>query len=163
MIYSKFTLIFLILIGASGVSRSIGQTNPCIFCEIANNNKQESQVVFRDKVVVAFMSRGPRNPGHVLVIPRVHAKELVEVSDSTTRQMLSIARMIALAIRQTDIKCEAFRFQINSGEAAGQTVFHSHLHIMPRYKGDEVNEGKVVSNEELDVIAKKIRDILNGK
>ena len=109
------------------------------------------------------MSHGPRNPGHVLIVPRTHAKELIEVPDSTARQMISIARKIALAIRKTEIKCEAFRFQINSGEAAGQTVFHSHLHVMPRYKGDEANEGKATSNEELDVVAKKIRDIINGK
>lgn len=144
------------------VSQTIGQTNsPCVFCDIANKNKQESQVVYRDNLVVAFMSRGPRNSGHVLVVPRTHAKELTEVPDSTARQMISIAREIALTIRKTNIKCEAFQFQINSGEAAGQTVFHSHLHVKPRYKGDEVNEGKAVSNEELDTIAKKIREALN--
>ncbi len=146
------------------ISQSIGQPNSsCVFCDIANKNTQESQVVYRDNLVVAFMSHGQRNPGHVLVAPRTHAKELTEVPDSTARQMISIARKIALTIRKTDIKCEAFRFQINSGEAAGQTVFHSHLHVIPRYKGDEANEGKTVSSEELDMIAKKIRDKLTGK
>ena len=156
---TSFIAFFLFIVT---VSQSIGQTNsPCVFCDIANKNKQESQVVYRDNLVVAFMSHGPRNPGHVLVIPRTHAKELIEVPDSTARQMISIAKKISLTIRKTDIKCEAFRFQINSGEAAGQTVFHSHLHVMPRYKGDEVNEGKAVSSEELDAVAKKIREALN--
>lgn len=157
-----FILTFFLFI--ISLSQAIGQTNSaCVFCEIANKNKQESQVVYRDNMVVAFMSCGPRNPGHVLVVPRTHAKELTEVPDSTARQMISISRKIALTIRKTNIKCEAFQFQINSGEAAGQTVFHSHLHMKPRYKGDEANEGKAVSNDELDTIAKIIRDALNDK
>ena len=75
------------------ISQAIGQANnACVFCEIANKNKQESQVVYRDNLVVAFMSRGPRNPGHVLVVPRTHAMEITEVPDSTARQMISVAR-----------------------------------------------------------------------
>jgi histidine triad (HIT) family protein len=157
-------LLSFILVTGAIVFQTSGQTaKPCIFCEIANENKQESQVVYRDKSVVAFMSHGPRNPGHVLVIPKAHAKEIVDVPDSTARQMMSVARRIAVAIRKTDLKCEGFQFQINSGEAAGQTVFHSHLHVMPRYAGDEENKGKGASGEELDAVAKKIREVMNSK
>ena len=76
--------------------------------------------------------------------------------------MLSVARRIAIAIKKTDVKAEAFRLQMNSGEAAGQEVFHCHLHIIPRYIGETLNTKNVkTSPEELDVIANKIREALN--
>jgi len=139
-----------------------GQSKPCVFCEIAKGTRQANQVVYRDNLIVAFMSHGPQNPGHVLVIPIIHSKELTEVADSTASQMLSIGRKIALAIRKTDIKCEAFNFKINSGEAAGQTVFHSHLHVIPRFKGEVQNfdEHKISPEEELEAVAKKIKEAL---
>ncbi len=140
---------------------SFAQAKPCIFCSIARGQVQQKQIVYRDSSVVAFMSHAPANPGHVLVIPLVHAKELTAVPDSTTRNMLSVARKIAAAIKQTDIKADGFQFQINSGEAAGQEVLHCHLHVKPRYIGEILNAQHIKSPaSELDETARKIREAL---
>ncbi|MBS1489637.1 MAG: HIT family protein [Bacteroidetes bacterium] len=139
-----------------------GQGKPCVFCEIVKGTRQANQVVYRDHLVVAFMNHAPANPGHILVVPVVHAKEITEVPDSTARQMMSVGRKIATAMRKTDIKCEGFNFRINSGEAAGQTVFHSHLHVIPRFKDEKLSmdEHHTLPPEELEVVAKKIRNAL---
>jgi len=142
--------------------QAYGQDKPCVFCEIAKGNQQAGMVVYRDPWVVAFMNHAPENPGHVLVVPISHSKEITEVPDTTARQMMSVGRKIALAIRNTDIKCEGFNFRINSGEAAGQTVFHSHLHVIPRFKSEVLNreEYKILPSGELESVAKKIRKAL---
>ena len=140
------------------------QIKPCVFCEIAKGSRQANQVVYRDQLVVAFMNHAPANPGHILVVPIVHSKEITDVPDSTARQMMSVGRTIATSIKKTDIGCDGFNFKINSGEAAGQTVFHSHLHVVPRFKGEVLNqdEHKILPSEELEAVAKKIREALQN-
>jgi histidine triad (HIT) family protein len=137
------------------------QSKPCVFCEIAQNKTQESRVVYRDKTIVAFMDYAPKNPGHVLVVPLIHAKDLLEMPESTARDMMGVAQRIAAAIKATDIKSEAIRFQTNAGAAAGQDVFHAHLHIIPRFAGDNFDAKKEkAAASELDEVALKIREAL---
>lgn len=153
--------LFILFSTASSFTYVYGQTKPCVFCRITSGEIQQSQVVYRDKSVVGFMDYAPNNPGHVLVVPLIHAREIHEMPDSTTRNMLSVARRITIAIKKTDIKAEAFRLQMNSGEAAGQEVFHCHLHVIPRYAGEILNTQNVKAlTSELDEIAGKIRGAL---
>ena len=147
------------------VSASISfaeERKACVFCEIAAGKIQASQVVYRDESVVAFMSHGARNPGHVLIVPKEHADGIIDVPSSALAYMAEVAQLIVRAIKRTDLKADGFNLQSNTGEAAGQTVFHLHLHVIPRFKGElptspSVSEKKPAPAAELDEVAQKLR------
>jgi len=113
---------------------------PCVFCEIIAGTRQQEGVVYRDDRCMAFLSIGPRNPGHVLVVPLAHAENFLEVSPETMHAMTDAAKQIVEAIKRTDLKMEGFVLQMSTGKAAGQSVFHAHLHVIPRYVGDEARQ-----------------------
>lgn len=136
----------------------------CVFCEIAGGkSNQSSTIVYRDELVVAFMDRAPRNPGHVLVIPILHADGILDVPASTAARMTTVAQRVATAIKKTDIKSEGFNLQSNTGRAAGQSVFHLHLHVIPRFAGEPpaLGEKNIAPAEEVAAVAKKLRAILS--
>ncbi len=137
---------------------------PCIFCEIAAGQRAAA-IVYRDDLVVAFLDHAPRNPGHVLVIPVVHAADLPETPPATAERMVVVAQRIVRAIRRTDLRAEGFNFLSNAGGAAGQTVFHTHLHIMPRFAGDGgLNTPRErVAPEVLAPVVAKIRAALDAE
>lgn len=134
----------------------------CVFCEIAAGKTSADLVVYRDDLVVAFMDRAPRNPGHVLVIPIQHADGIFDVPASTLSRMATVAQKIAAAIKRTDLKAEGIQLLSNTGRAAGQSVFHVHLHVIPRFVGEPPNEGgaHIAAHAEVAAVAKKIRDAL---
>lgn len=107
----------------------------CIFCEIVSGTAPSS-MVYQDELCSVFMDIQPVNAGHVLVVPKAHATYLVDLPPETGAHMFKVARRVSLAIRSTDIRCEAVNLFLADGEAAGQDVFHVHLHVIPRYKGD---------------------------
>ena len=107
----------------------------CIFCEILSGTLPAS-IVYQDETCTALMDIQPVNAGHVLVIPNSHAKYLADLGEDTSTQLFLIARRIAAALRNSGIKCEGVDLFLADGEAAGQEVFHVHLHVFPRYKGD---------------------------
>jgi diadenosine tetraphosphate (Ap4A) HIT family hydrolase len=109
---------------------------PCVFCEIIAGSRQQEGIVYRDDQVVAFLSIAPRNPGHVLVVPVAHAENFLEVPADTMHAMTDTAKRIAEAIKRTDLKMDGFVLQMNTGKAASQSVFHAHLHVIPRYEGE---------------------------
>lgn len=109
---------------------------PCVFCEIVAGAHQQEGIVYRDGQVTAFLSIGARNPGHVLIVPNAHAENFLTVPAATLHHMTDVAKTLMEAIQRTDLKAEGFMLQMNSGKAAGQSVFHAHLHIIPRYTGD---------------------------
>ena len=134
---------------------------PCVFCEIAAGRLEPELVVYRDELVLAFMDIAPGNPGHVLVVPAQHADDIVAVPAATAQRMIVVAQCIARAIRRTELRAEGFNFILNTGRAAGQTVFHAHLHVVPRYSGDSGGHGdkprRRLMIEELAPMAAKIR------
>ena len=159
MKYNPIHILVLIFLFAS--LDVVAQADACIFCRIAAGTEDQSKtIVYSDQSVVAFMSHGPRNSGHVLVIPVTHAKLITELPDSTTRHVMSVARKIALAIQKTEIKADGFNFQINSGEAAGQEVFHVHMHVIPRFANELPPSKKIFGVDELELVAVKIREAL---
>ena len=107
----------------------------CIFCEILSGTLPAS-IVYQDETCTALMDIQPVNAGHVLVIPNSHATYLADLEEDTSAQLFLIARRIAAALRNSGIKCEGVDLFLADGEAAGQEVFHVHLHVFPRYKGD---------------------------
>lgn len=111
------------------------QQGRCVFCEILAG-RAEASFVYRDDVVAAFMDIRPAAPGHVLVVPNQHAASLEAVDPEICGHMLVVARRVASAIRRSGLRCEGVSFYLADGPAAGQTIFHSHLHVIPRYPGD---------------------------
>ncbi|MBI3886051.1 MAG: HIT family protein [Opitutae bacterium] len=116
-------------------------------------------MIWRDDTVMAFLSIGARNPGHVLVVPVRHAAGLLDLPAATAHRMFDVAQRMARAIRQTDLAAEGFTLKMNTGAAAGQTVFHAHLHVIPRFAAEppEPPPGTRVPKEQLDPVADKIR------
>ncbi len=130
----------------------------CIFCAIVAR-QAEASVVYEDETVVAFMSLRPVTPGHLLVVPRKHAVGLEDLDASTSTHVWSVAHNISRAMRRSAMPCEGINVFLCDGEAAFQTVFHFHLHVIPRYTGDgwtivpdEVERERSLLNSDAQVI-----------
>jgi len=137
----------------------------CIFCEILERRAPGS-FIYEDEVCAAFMDIQPVNPGHVLVVPRRHAASLAELDPQDGARLFQAAQRVAAGLRKSGLRCEGVNLFLADGEAAGQDVFHVHLHVFPRYAGDgfglrfSPQYGQRPSRDELDEIAEKIRDEL---
>ncbi len=107
----------------------------CIFCEIAAG-RIPAQIVYEDEECVAFMDLMPITKGHVLVIPRVHAENIWELPAAAAAAMLPAAQKIATALRASGLPCQGVNLHMANGAVAGQSVFHAHLHVVPRASGD---------------------------
>jgi histidine triad (HIT) family protein len=107
----------------------------CVFCAIAAH-QAEASVVYEDRTVVAFMDAHPVTPGHLLVVPRGHAVGLEDLDRATSAEVWSAGHDLARALRRSALRPEGINVLLCDGEAAFQTVFHFHLHVIPRYPGD---------------------------
>ena len=133
----------------------------CVFCEILAGRLERS-LCYEDDVAVGLMDIRPMNPGHVLVMPREHIESLGDLDDETGGRLFTVARRISTAIRRSGVRCEGVNLFLADGEAAGQDVFHVHLHVVPRFESDgvriECDWPPPPSREELDTVASRIRD-----
>lgn len=86
--------------------------------------------------MLAFMDAYPVNPGHVLIIPKDHACCLADLNPDTGGEIFKAAIKIASAVRRSGVKCEGVNLILADGQAAGQEIFHVHLHVIPRYRND---------------------------
>jgi histidine triad (HIT) family protein len=107
----------------------------CVFCRIVAG-EEEASMVFSDERVVAFMDLGAITPGHVLVVPRVHAVGLEDLDEDTGTHIWRVGHRIGRALRRSGLRCEGVNVFLADGKAAFQEVFHFHLHVFPRFKGD---------------------------
>ena len=134
----------------------------CIFCAIAGG-KLPASVVHRDDLCAAFMDIRPVNPGHLLVVPLAHAAYLAELPPEAGAHLFRVAQRLAAALRTSGVGCEGVNLLLADGEAAGQEVFHLHLHVIPRYEKDGFgfrysgSYGRNPDRAELDGIAARIR------
>ena len=137
----------------------------CIFCEIIAGRAEASQV-YEDGLCMVFMDIQPVNPGHMLVVPKVHATDLSDLLPEAGGHLFQVAQRIALQLPASGIKCEGVNLLFAHRAAAGQDVFHAHLHVIPRFKGDGFGfkfspEYKSrPAREALDKIAVQIRETL---
>ena len=102
----------------------------------------------------------PATKGHCLIIPKEHFDNIYDLDGETAGKLFALATCIARAMRDA-LKCDGLNLVQNNGEIAGQTVFHFHMHLIPRYKGDEVGltwKAGELSDEVRDEILKKVRD-----
>ena len=125
----------------------------CIFCKLANGDIPTA-TLYEDDDFRVILDAGPAAKGHALIIPKEHYANLYELSDELASKVLVLAKKMITKL--TDILgCDGYNIVQNNGEAAGQTVFHFHLHMIPRYKDDgvgvtwKVGELKEEDKEEL--------------
>lgn len=106
----------------------------CIFCKIANG-EIPSGTLYEDEKFRVILDLSPISKGHALILPKNHAESLYELSDETASEAIVLAKKMALRMREK-LGCSGLNLVQNNGTAAGQTVMHFHLHIIPRYEGD---------------------------
>lgn len=109
--------------------------NDCIFCAIVAGQSAVSPF-YEDELVLGFMDLNPVTTGHALVIPKAHATYLADMPEATGRQLFTVAQRTAAAMRQSGVPCDGVNLFVADGEAAGQEVFHVHLHVIPRFAED---------------------------
>ena len=107
----------------------------CVFCRILAGELPAS-FVYRDDRCAAFMDIRPVNSGHLLVIPTRHAPYLADIDPSEAADIMKVGHTAAAALRASGVRCEGINFFLADGEAAMQEVFHVHLHVIPRFRGD---------------------------
>jgi diadenosine tetraphosphate (Ap4A) HIT family hydrolase len=107
----------------------------CLFCSVTSGQAEVS-IVHEDKRTVTFMDIKPVVRGHMLVVPRKHAAFLADLAEEDGAQLFRVGQLAAAALRSSTIRCEGVNFFLADGEAAGQEIFHVHLHVFPRFVGD---------------------------
>lgn len=133
--------------------------NNCIFCKIANG-EIPSKTLYEDDKFRVILDLGPATRGHALILPKDHYKNIYEMPDETAADVMILAKKMAIKITQA-LHADGFNIVQNNNEIAGQTVFHFHIHLIPRYEGDGQNINWVpgeMSQEELEEIKKQITE-----
>ena len=128
----------------------------CIFCKIISGDIP-SVKVYEDADFIAFEGLMPANKGHTIIIPREHSTDITEMNEELGNKTLKVVQKIGKACMK-GLEAQGFNIIINTKPAAGQTIFHTHIHIIPRYEGDGLKHWKEheVAEEERVLAAEKI-------
>lgn len=150
---------------STGAGRGDGGSPGCVFCRIVAGAEPAS-IVRAEERVVAFLTTAPVNPGHVLVVPRAHAVGLADLPPETGVAMWRLAQETAVALRQDPAWADGVNLHLSDGAAAGQHVFHVHLHVIPRRRDDRLRitdeRDAPPSRDELDRVAARLRAALTA-
>ena len=109
----------------------------CAFCKVVAGNDPLVREVYRDGTAVAFFPKEPAVLGHTMVVPRIHVRDLWDVGPGLARELGACVLEVARAIQRA-IDPQGLNVIQSNGAAAGQTVWHLHIHVVPRWEGDEV-------------------------
>ena len=109
----------------------------CIFCKIANGDIPTNSV-YQDDDFNVFLDAAPASRGHVLIVPKVHYDNAYSMDDEFAAKVFPLATKVACAVKKA-FNADGVNVLQNNEEAAGQTVFHFHMHVIPRFKDDDVN------------------------
>ena len=135
----------------------------CIFCKIANG-EIPSTTLYEDDMFRVILDLGPASKGHALILPKEHYADVCALDAETAAKVLPLGAKIGTAMKKS-LGCAGFNLVQNNGEAAGQTVFHFHMHVIPRYEGGPSiaawAPGKATP-EELAETAEKIKGSLQN-
>jgi len=135
--------------------------NSCIFCKIVRKQAPAS-FVYEDESVMAFLDIRPLNMGHTLVIPKEHCETIYEIPDELIGRIHKIVKRTALAIKRAT-EADGITVIQQNERAAGQEIFHLHVHVVPRYEGQKLprfEEIQEVNREKLNQAAANIRQYL---
>lgn len=130
----------------------------CIFCKIANG-EIPSRTLYEDERFRVILDLGPATKGHALVLPREHFADIYEIPADWATDAVKVGQQIAVRMRER-LHTDGANLVQNNGEAAGQTVPHFHLHVIPRYRGDGQHilwKPGTASDQELDEIVEAMR------
>jgi len=136
-----------------------------IFAEIVAGRAPAS-TVYEDQDVLAFMDIRPMTPGHLLVVPKVAARDLSELDPEVGGKLFKVGQLLAAALRDSEVGCDGVNFFLADGVLAGQEIFHVHLHVIPRTAGDGFGlRGRPTSPHrvDLDYLAGSIRGALERR
>lgn len=129
----------------------------CIFCKIANG-EIPSKTLYEDRNFRVILDLGPATKGHALILPKEHAENLYDLPQESASEVMVLAQKMAATLVEK-LRCDGLNLVQNNGEAAGQTVRHFHLHLIPRY----VDDGQSINwktgsptQEELEAIRRTI-------
>lgn len=107
----------------------------CIFCKLANGDIPTTKI-YEDDDFSVILDANPATKGHCLILPKQHYANIYELPEDLTAKAFVLAKKIAARMTKA-MNCDGFNIVQNNGETAGQTVFHFHIHLIPRYKGEE--------------------------
>ena len=135
-------------------------TDDCLFCKIVAG-KIPCQKIYENTSTLAFLSINPVNFGHVLVVPKKHSADLLDTDDTSAGDIMIAAKHVASAVMKS-MGAEGFNVSMNNKGAAGQVIFHAHVHIIPRFSTDGFRHWshKETTPAQLEETAKKIRAAL---
>ncbi len=134
----------------------------CIFCDIIEGNAS-AEVIYEDNDIISFLDIRPVNYGHTLVIPKAHYDDFLDVPQNVLAKLISVTQTISAAIVKS-LSPDGFNIITNNGAAAGQSIYHFHFHIIPRYKEDAFNfklNLKSYDNGLMKEFAEKIRSAIS--
>jgi histidine triad (HIT) family protein len=135
----------------------------CVFCEIIKGNSTASRI-FEDDDLIVILDLFPVTIGHSLVIPKQHVEFIAETDKTVSAKMFTTGIRISEAIRKSGIKPDGINLHLSDGRAAGQEIPHTHLHIIPRFRGDgsgfRFNSKSLANREELNRLAENIKNNL---
>ena len=106
----------------------------CIFCKIVKG-EIASKKIYENEKVLAFLDVNPVSKGHILIIPKKHFENIYEIKDSYLKEIISVAKIIAESLKKS-LNADSVNILHASGKDAQQSVFHFHIHLIPRYKDD---------------------------
>ena len=127
----------------------------CIFFKIANG-EIPSKTLYEDEEFRVILDLGPAAKGHALILPKEHYANLYELPDETAAKVMQLAKKMAVQMREK-LQCDGFNLVQNNGEIAGQTVFHFHMHLIPRYE----NDGQKIGWASLEPTAEELEEVKN--
>ena len=128
----------------------------CIFCKIANG-EIPAATLYEDEDFRVNLDLGPASKGHALILPKEHYANLYELDDEVASKVLVLAKKMITKL--TDVLgCDGYNLVQNNGEVAGQTVHHFHMHLIPRYEGDQVGltwtPGTLTEEDKEEILSK---------
>lgn len=132
----------------------------CIFCKIVKGEIPCSKI-YEDKEFLAFLDIKPINPGHALIVPKIHCKNLLDFPKAEETDLMEFIKKVAGAVVKA-VNADGFNLGLNNGEAAGQIIHHAHFHIIPRFSNDGFRHWphKEYKENEMDEVQKKIKSFL---
>ena len=140
----------------------------CSFCNIVLR-KDQASIIYEDDCVLAFMDLHPANVGHTLVVPREHWETIYDIPEKVLADLFAVVKRVSVAVKKA-VSAEGISILQFNERAAGQSVKHFHVHVVPRFRGDAISKFigamlrpvgfEKVEREDLDEIAEKIKENL---
>ncbi|HAX51297.1 HIT family protein [Muricomes intestini] len=128
----------------------------CIFCKLASGDIP-SATLYEDEDFRVILDVSPASKGHALIIPKEHYRNLYDLDEEMAAKAMVLAKKVVIRLKDV-LGCDGYNIVQNNEEAAGQTVYHFHMHLIPRYKGDEVGLGWKMGK----LLEEDKEEILNG-